>query len=217
MAPRESYGDKPMTSAERVRRARWVNRFEETAFKLLDLLNEVPDPLPRKPAIPNDLIEKLRPFISTSKQPPMRKSEMGQTAVRVLKPGNGNQVRNKKLAMQFIAKHLNAETIDPKETVRTANWGLCHVSAYTDPKSAMISTPKKDDQIYGGADWHKNDHKILFRDVGDGRCIIYICKIERLFDSPEKKRNGVTWENIEKLSSHTEVLKSEEVLKELDV
>ena len=216
MAPRESYGDKPMTSAERVRRARWVNRFEETAFKLLDLLNEVPDPLPRKPAIPNDLIEKLRPFISTSKQPPMRKSEMGQTAVRVLKLGNGKQGRNKELVMQFIAKHLNAKIID-KRTVRTDNWGSCHVATYTNPKSAMISTPKKDDQIYGGADWHKNDHVIQFRDVGDGRCIIYISKIERLFDYLEIGHHNVTWENIEKLSSHTEVLKSEEVLKELDV
>ena len=54
MSPRASYGDKPMTSAERVRRARWVNRFEETAFKLLDLLNDIPEPLPRKPELPTE-------------------------------------------------------------------------------------------------------------------------------------------------------------------
>ena len=123
--------------------------------------------------------------------------------MRVLKLGNGNQVRNKKLAMEFITKHFDAEIID-KKTVRTKDWGLCHVSAYTHPKGAMISTPSSKDQNYGGVDWHKNDHVILFRDIGDGRCIIYICKIEPLFEHRTIGHHGVLWENIGKIASYTE-------------
>ena len=215
MAPKESYGDRPMTSAERVRRARWVNRFEETAFKLMELLNEAPDPLPRRPEIPADLVEGLRPFISSTNYMQIRKADMNHTAIRVLKLGNGNQSKNKKKALQFIAMHLNAGNID-KNTVRTDKWGVCHVSAYTHPKGAMISTPNREDQTYGGANWHQNDHIIMFRDVGDGRCIIYVSKIEPLFDYRTIGHHGVTWEDIEKLSSHIEVIKSQDVLNELD-
>ena len=67
------------------------------------------------------------------------------------------------------------------KTIKTSEYGSCHVSAYTHAKGAMISTPNRDDQNYGGAEWHKNDHLILFRDVGDGRCIVYINEIEPLF------------------------------------
>ena len=181
MAPKEPYGDRPMTSAERVQRARWVNRFEETAFKLMELLNEAPDPLPRQPEIPAELAERLRPFINLTNYQQDRKADMNQTVISVLKRGNGNQVKNKKKALQFISKHLKAEIID-KKTVRTVEWGVCHVSAYTDPKGAMISTPNRNDNTYGDSDWHKNDYIIMFRDVGDGRCIIYVSKIKPLFD-----------------------------------
>ena len=215
MAPRESYGDKPMTSAERVRRARWVNRFEETAYKLLDMLDEAPDPLPRRPEIPSELIEHLRPFIGSTKPEKTRKPKVDQLVTRVLKLGNGNQVRNKKRAMQYIAKHLNANIID-KRTVRVDGWGSCHVAAYTHPKGAMISTPHQKDQDYGGADWHKNDHIILFRDVGDGHCKIYISKIKPLFNHRTIGHHGVLWQKIEELSSDVEILDSQDVLNELD-
>lgn len=149
MEPKETNGKKPMTSAERVRRARWVNRFEETAFKLLELLNEAPDPLPRQPEIPVDLIEKLHPFMNYTNYQQNSKDESNQSAVRVLKLGNGNQSSNKKKAIQYISLHLNAKIIDNR-TVHTDNWGFCHVAAYTHPKGAMISTPHREDQTYGG-------------------------------------------------------------------
>jgi hypothetical protein len=215
MSPKEPYGDRPMTSAERVRRARWVNRFEETAFKLMELLNEAPDPLPRQPEIPADLVEGLRPFISASNYQQARMEDMNSHAVRVLKLGNGNQVQNKKKALRFVASHFHAEIIDNK-TVRNDKWGLCHVAAYTHPKGAMISTPHREDQTYGGTEWHKNDHVVMFRDVGDGRCKIYVNKIEPLFDYRTIGHHGVTWEDIEKLSSYIEVIKSQDVIIKLD-
>ena len=216
MAPRTSYGDRPMTSAERVKRARWVNRFEDTAFKLLDLLDEAPDPLPRKPEIPSQLLDRLKPFISQASEPNTKVVDIVKHDIRVLKLGNGNQANNKKKAMKFISKHFDAEVIDIKRTVKIPKWGTCHVAAYTHPKGAMISAPKHKNPNYGGRDWHSNDHIILFRDVGDGRCIIYINEIESLFNIRTIGQHGVTWENIEKLSSHIEVLKSRDVLDAID-
>lgn len=208
MSPREPYGNAPMTSAERVRRARWANRLEEIVFKLLELLDEAPTPLPRKPEIPLELIEKLQPFITD-------KLNSDQTIIRILRLGNGNQSRNKKVAVSVIAKYLNADIID-NGTVLTEDWGLCSVSAYTHPKGAMISTPNNKDQNYGGADWHSKDHKILFRDVGDGRCIIYISKIEPLFALRTIGHHGVTWQNIAKTATFNEILESKEIIKKLN-
>ena len=216
MTPRQTSGNAPMTSAERVRRSRWVNRLENTAFKLIDLLDDAPDPLPRIPSIPKELIEKLEPFVGLETKNKTGDSDMSRTATRVLKLGNGNQMRNKKVAMKFIASYLNAEIIDNK-TIHTKEWGSCHVSAYTHPKGAMISTPNRDDQDYGGVDWHENDHIILFRDVGDGLCILYINKIEPLFEHRTIGHHGVIWDDIRKLSSHVEILRSEDVLKALDL
>lgn len=97
------------------------------------------------------------------------------------------------------------------------NWGRCHVAAYTHQKGAMISTPNKEDQSYGSEGWHSNDYMILFRDVGDGRCIIYINLIAALFDYRTIGQHVVTLEMVDFLSSKTEVLKSEGVLQALDL
>ena len=205
MSPREPYGDKPMSSAERVRRSRWVNNLENTAYKLLDLINEAPEQLPRQPSIPAELVEKIKAFINTDIVPEQSNID---PSIRVLKLGNGNQVKNKKLALEFIAKHFNKAQVIDKRTISIPQWGNCHVSAYTHPKGAMISTPNKNDQDYGGTEWHKNEHIILFRDVGDGRCKIYINKIEPLFNYRTIGHHGVLWKKIEELSEKTEILNS---------
>lgn len=156
MSPRQPITSKPMTSAERVKRARWSNKVEETAFKLLDLLNNMPEPLPRNPEIPVELIDRLEPFMISTEVTTTSTNEPHQN---VLQPGNGNQARNKKLAVEFIMKHLKASAID-KKTLQTKLFGKCHVAAYTHPKGAMISTPNRGDQSYGDAEWHGNDHNL---------------------------------------------------------
>jgi len=210
MAPRESYGIKPMTSAERVRRARWANKVEDTAFKLLELLNDAPNPLPRSPEIPAELVALLEPYAVECEVEQIKEDDKAENADRILLLGNGNQHRNKKLAMQFLAIFYNAKQVDNK-TILTKDYGSCHVSAYTHAKGAMISTPSRDDQTYGDVDWHKNDHIVLFRDVGDGRCIIYVNKIEPLFDKRTIGHHGVTWQDIYDLSVSTKVLSYSEV------
>lgn len=209
MSPREPYGDKPMTSAERVKRSRWVNSIENTAFKLMDLIDEAPEQLPRTPEIPADLIEKLNKFV-TEFEPPTPEPTLN--GPRVLKLGNGNQFRNKKLAMEYIAKYFKGAEVLDKTTIQIPNWGKCHISAYTHAKGAMISSPHREVQGFGGVPWHNDDHILMFRDVGDGRCIIYINKIEPLFNYRTIGQHGVLWEKIAELADYCEVIDSNNVL-----
>lgn len=202
-----------MTSAERVRRARWANRLEETAFRLLDLLKDMPEPLPRTPVIPSELLEKLNDLHTKSigHNYPARAERVS----RVLKLGNGNQSKNKQKALKFVASFLNADIVD-KKTIRSERWGYCHLSAYTHPTGAMISTPNRADNNYGDAEWHNNEHIVLFRDVGDGKCILYITKIAPLFDRRTIGHHGVTWENVEEVAEFVQVFDSTEVLEALE-
>ena len=209
MSPRKSYGDKPMTSAERVKRTRWANRVEDTADKLLGLLDSPPEPLPRMPKIPAELLEKLQPFSVTRSSSPT-----GEEIKRVLQPGNGHQAANKKKALQFITNFFDATPI-ANGTVQTEDWGLCYVAAYTHQKGAMISAPNRGTGEYGGREWHKRDHIIMFRDLGNGHCKIYVSKIAPLFEHRTIGRGGVTWEDVEKLCESEITCSAEEVIKEL--
>ncbi|MBT3354674.1 MAG: hypothetical protein HON83_01520 [Candidatus Marinimicrobia bacterium] len=69
----------------------------------------------------------------------MNKKAMIKKAVRVLKlgNGNGNQHRNKKIAMKFIISHFDATMINHK-TVEIPELGSCHVAAYTSDQGAMM-------------------------------------------------------------------------------
>jgi hypothetical protein len=67
----------------------------------------------------------------------MNKKTMIKKAVRVLKLGNGNQHRNKKIAMKFIISHFDATMINHK-TVAIPELGSCHVAAYTSDQGAMM-------------------------------------------------------------------------------
>ena len=215
MSPRTAFGERAMTSAERIQRSRWINKTEEAAITLLDLLDEAPDNLSRKPEIPAELVQKLIPYINTTTPTTSVERKRKQSAERFLKLGNGNQVKNKQKAMKFVAHHMAAIPID-KKTLKTSEWGMCHFAAYTHPTGAMISTPNKPDQEYGGADWHNNDHIILFRELEDGRCMIYVSEIEPLFALRTIGHHGVKWVDIEKVAKHTETLNTADVIKEYE-
>lgn len=209
MSPRQPIGDKAMSSAERIQRSRWINKFEETAIRLLDIVNDAPENLTRRPDIPAELVQKLIPFINVN----ITTAQHAPTPERFLKLGNGNQVNNKKKAMAYVAYHINAEILD-KRTLSTRDWGKCHFSAYTHPTGAMISTPNSPDQNYGGKDWHNNDHIILFRELNDGRCMMYVSEIEPLFSKRTIGHHGVRWEDVEQVALHTEVMSTADVIDE---
>ncbi len=212
MSPRTSYGEQPMTSAERVRRARWVNKVEEIAFKLTELLTSAPTPLPRSPAIPFELLDLLKPLAEATPN-----DQALHEVERVLQRGNGNQARNRNIAMRFVANFFEAEVID-NSTLETRDWGLCRVAAYTHKEGAMISNPNQMLGEYGGQDWHSSrNHIIMFRDLGDGNCKLYVSKIAPLFEHRTIGRGGVTWESVERLCVRQTNLTAEYVLKELEI
>ena len=215
MSPRQPIGEKAMTSAERIQRSRWINKFEETAVRLLDIVNEAPVNLTRQPDIPAELVQKLIPFINTNITAAQDKIRTVTAAKRFLKLGNGNQVNNKKKALAYVAHHINAEILD-KRTLKTRDWGRCHFSAYTHATGAMISTPNSEDQNYGGKDWHNNDHIILFRELTDGRCMMYVSEIKPLFDKRSIGHHGVRWEDIDQLELHSEVMQTSDVISEYE-
>jgi hypothetical protein len=127
-----------------------------------------------------------------------------------LMKGNGHQAANKKKALDFVVDHLEGVTEVDERTVYFPPYGTCHFAAYTDPLGAMISTPDRDDNDYGSGDWHGRDNIMMFRDFGDGRCIIYVCPIEPLFGLRTIGYHGVKWPDVLKTATFTKVFKTSE-------
>jgi len=132
--------------------------------------------------------------------------------VRFLKLGNGNQTGNKRRALQCVGRLIEGAQIIDRRTINLPGWGACHFAAYTHPKGAMISTPNKDDNNYGDADWHRHGQAAMFRDVGNGRCILYVCDLEPLFGLRTIGHHGVTWENIAKVARQKLVFSAADAL-----
>jgi hypothetical protein len=114
-----------------------------------------------------------------------------------LQKGNGHQTANRKKALDFVASQLSDLRVVDEHTVEYPPYGICHFAAYTDLKGAMISTPERDDNTFGSMEWHKRDNIVMFRDTGeDGRCILYICPIQPLFEKRTIGYHGVKWEDV---------------------
>lgn len=199
---------KAMSSAERVRLSRWVNKVEEVADNLLNLLQTGPNPLPRTPIIDPELLHRISLF--TLEQDDVISENYPK--VRFLKLGNGNQHSNKRRAIACVVQVLEDSKIIDHRTIEVPRWGKCHFAAYTHAKGAMISTPNREDNDYGSADWHSRDHICMFRDTGDGRCIVYIANIKPLFEMRTIGHHGVTWEAVQKIAKFSKVISSKDAL-----
>jgi hypothetical protein len=128
-----------------------------------------------------------------------------------LEPGNGHQVANRKKALNLVVTKLDqCEQLD-EQTVSFPPYGACHFHAFTSPDGAMVSSPGKDDNEFGTMEWHSRDHSMMFRDFGDGRCIVYVGPIKPLFGMRTIGYHGVTWENVLKNSVFKRVFKPEEL------
>ena len=125
-----------------------------------------------------------------------------------LAAGNGHQTANRKRALAFVTDRLDGVSAVDERTVDFAPYGLCHFSAYTHPDGAMISTPGRGDETFGSADWHQRDRIMMFRDFGDGRCVVYLCPIRTLFDRRTIGHHGVRWEDILKLAEFKQVFRT---------
>jgi hypothetical protein len=193
-----------MTNAERVRLSRWVNTVEAKADELLGALRKAPAPLPRTPIIDPELLERLAAFTMHADTTAIEDCPR----VVFLQRGNGNQVSNRRRAMSCTLQLIDGARAIDKRTVFLPKWGTCHFAAYTHPKGAMISTPNYDDNEYGAADWHRHGQAVMFRDVGDGRCVLYVTDLEPLFGLRTIGHHGVTWENVAKAAKEKTVFPS---------
>lgn len=198
-----------MSAAERVRLSRWVNKVEELADSLLDLLTDAPEPLPRSPVIKPELVEQLAQYAARDD---LEDDDEIQN-VRFLQLGNGHQSGNRSKALKAAAALLDGVTPINSNTVEVEGYGAIHFAAYTHPKGAMISSPQMEDATFGGADWHAKKKILMFRDVGDGRCITYVCDIESLFPLRTIGQHGVTWENVRDVASKIDVIRSADAIK----
>lgn len=144
---------------------------------------------------------------------------MKKKEFKLLSPGNsGNKAANRDLAMQFFLNWIvGSKKIDSK-TIETSEYGTCHVSAYTDPKGAMVSSgPGKPDQVFNPESCipHSRDHWLMFREVGDGRVFLFICKPKDLFERRTIGTNGVTWTDVMSCAVVKKALKVAEVVEAL--
>ena len=209
MSPRAPLQSQAMSSAERVRRSRWANRVEAAADNLLQMLQEVPEPLPRSPIIDPELLDRLADFQFEDEVD----SDAGYEKVFFLEPGTGHQVSNRRRALVVAEQVLPGARVIDKNTVQLPDWGTCHFSAYTAKRAAMVSSPRRKDNSFGSRTWHHRDHILLFRDARDGRCIVYICDIRQLLDSRAEKRHGVLWDVVDAIAKDVIVVPSADALK----
>jgi hypothetical protein len=127
--------------------------------------------------------------------------------MRLLELGNGHQLANRRVAMGFVLDRIPEVAEVDERTVEFPPYGLCHFSAYTHPEGAMISTPGRGDETFGSADWHARDKIMMFRDFGDGRCIVYVCPIKPLFSHRTIGHHGVRWTDVLTLAEFKQVFR----------
>ena len=125
-----------------------------------------------------------------------------------LTKGNGHQIANRRKALAFAAQNVADLQIVDERTVRLEPYDTCHFAAYTHPEGAMISTPGRDENDFGTADWHDRDRIMMFRDFDDGRVAIFVCPIRPLFETRTIGHHGVRWEDVIRLAEMKKVIRA---------
>ena len=117
-----------------------------------------------------------------------------------MQKGNGHQRPNRRKAFDYVLGQFEGTSRIDERTIDFPPYGICHFAAYTQQQGAMISTPNSADGTFGGAEWHKRDNLAMFRDRGDGRCVLYVSPIAPLFDNQTIGHHGVRWADVERLA-----------------
>jgi hypothetical protein len=201
-----------MSAAERVRLSRWVNKVESVGDELLELLKQAPQPLPREPVFAPELLERLSFYVAKDDIDAAEDFAL----VRFLTLGNGHQHSNRERAMIACVRMIPGVTRIDHNTVSWPSFGRCHFAAFTHLKGAMISSTRSANAAFGGEPWHDKGHIAMFRDVGDGRCFVYLCPIEPLFERRTIGHHGVRWEDVEKVALKKVILSSERAVEAVD-
>ena len=125
-----------------------------------------------------------------------------------LAKGNGHQIANRRKALAFVAEHVAGLVIVDDRTVHLDPYGDCAFAAYTHEEGAMISTPNRNDNVFGSVDWHHRGHIMMFRDYHDGRCGVFVCPIKPLFDKRTIGHHGVRWTDVIALADLKQVFRT---------
>lgn len=117
-----------------------------------------------------------------------------------LQKGNGHQRPNRRKALDYVLGQIEGTSRIDERTIDFPPYGVCHFASYTQQQGAMISTPNSEDGTFGGAEWHKRDNLAMFRDRGDGRCVLYVSPIAPLLENQTIGHHGVRWADVERLA-----------------
>jgi hypothetical protein len=127
----------------------------------------------------------------------------------LLAKGNGHQIANRRKALEAVMRALPDIRAIDERTIEFSPYGVCHFAAYTDDNGAMISTPGRDDNAFGSADWHARGNIMMVYDPSDGRCMVFVCPIRPLFERRTIGHHGVRWNDVRKLAEFTHVFRVE--------
>jgi hypothetical protein len=120
--------------------------------------------------------------------------------MKLLIPGNGNQVSNRKVAIEYIAKNIiDVKSIDQKAgNITSIEGDHFHVSAYAETTAAFVSTP--------GVDKSKNSiyesglTTLMYRQIkNDKRSFIYEVDPEKIFVKPGS--SSAEWPEVDKVAT----------------
>ncbi len=135
--------------------------------------------------------------------------------MKFLIAGNGNQYENKERATNlYLNLNPQSEKIDGTKYVADNEYAV-NVSAYTDPKAAMLvntdSESRENAKNKKLPDWISEiDKFVAVREMRDGRIIMFEIRDFDLLASflgKDCQTCAVTWENIKKASCNVTIIK----------
>ena len=130
--------------------------------------------------------------------------------MKLLKPGTGNQVANKKAATQYIAKNIvTAKTVDERSgKITTADGHSFQVSAYAETPAAFVSTPNTDKSQH--SIYASGLRALMFRQLKhDDRSFIYEVEPDAIVVKPNS--SSAEWVEVEKAATRIWICTDEKV------
>lgn len=130
--------------------------------------------------------------------------------MKLLQPGTGNQVANRKKAIQYITDNIiEAKTIDVTSGNITATDGISYqVSAYAETSAAFVSTPNVDKSRY--SIYASGLRALMFRQLkNDERSFVYEVDPPEIPIKPNS--SSAEWSDIAKVSTRIWICTKEQI------
>ena len=128
--------------------------------------------------------------------------------MKLLKPGTGNQVSNRKIAIEYIANNIiDVKSVDHKAgNITSTDGALFHVSAYAESSAAFVSTPGVDKSKH--SIYESGLIALMYRQIkNDKRSFIYEVDSIQIFVKPGS--SSADWTEVDKVATRIWVCTSE--------